>query len=253
MARSVIFSPGSQRRPTPATLPAPDWWPEAVEVLLAAHDFDPKTLVLTPKPEPLDGLLRLILAQQNTWAVAQRQWEALRAAYPQWEAVLVAEPEEVEGVLRSAGGGLARSKSRTIWGIVQYLSEEHGKPSLRFLHRLPPAKSRAALQVLPGVGQRTASLTLLFHLAQPAAAVDGNIERLLHRLEVVPPTWKADRQELWLEGVLPLDAAYRAAFHRAGVRHGREVCTRQRPRCGACVLREWCPSAEFFWEDGEVN
>ncbi|MDO4264803.1 MAG: hypothetical protein Q4C67_11450, partial [Deinococcus sp.] len=92
-------------------------------------------------------------------------------------------------------------------------------------------------------------LMLLFHLAQPAAAVDGNIERLLWRLEVVPPHWKADRQEQWLEGVLPPSAPWRAAFHRAGVRHGREICTRNAPSCPACVLREWCPSAQFFMAD----
>ncbi|ADY26557.1 iron-sulfur cluster loop [Deinococcus proteolyticus MRP] len=219
---------------------------EGIEALLDAHGFGPGGVSLTPNPEPLDGLIRLILAQQNTWAVAQRQWEALKAAYPHWEAALLAEPEEIETVLRGAGGGLACSKSRAVWGILRRLEEERGRPSLRFLHRLPPAEARTVLQALPGVGQRTASLLLLFHLAQPAAAVDSNIERLLHRLEVVPPGWKADRQELWLEGVLPADAPLRAAFHRAGVRHGREICTRHAPRCPACVLREWCPSAQFF-------
>ncbi|GHF96509.1 hypothetical protein GCM10017783_05480 [Deinococcus piscis] len=233
-------------RPTPAALPAPDWWAEGVEALLAAHGFDPGGVTLTPNPEPLDGLLRLILAQQNTWTVAQRQWDALKAAYPRWEAALLSEPEEIEAVLRGAGGGLARSKSRAIWGILRRLEEERGQPSLRFLHRLSSAEARATLQALPGVGQRTASLLLLFHLAQPAAAVDGNIERLLQRLEVVPPNWKADRQEQWLEGVLPPSAAFRAAFHRAGVRHGRDICTRKAPACSACVLREWCPSAQFF-------
>lgn len=216
--------------------------------LLAAHDFGPEGIELTPNPEPLDGLIRLILAQQNTWPAAQRQWDALRAAYPHWEAALLSEPEDIEAVLRGAGGGLARSKSRAIWGLLHRLAEERGRPSLRFLRRLPSAEARAALQALPGVGQRTASLLLLFHLAQPAAAVDGNIERLLWRLEVVPPTWKADRQEQWLEGVLPIDAPFRAAFHRAGVRHGRTVCTRKAPNCPACVLREWCPSAALLGE-----
>lgn len=202
-----------------------------------------------PNPEPLDGLIRLILAQQNTWAVAQRQWEALRAAYPRWELALVAESEDLEAVLRSAGGGLARSKSRTIWGVLHQLAER-GRPSLRWLQRLDDAQARAELEALPGVGRRSASLLLLFHLARPAAAVDGNIERVLWRLEVVPPTWPAAKQEQWLEGVLPLDTAYRAAFHRAGVRHGREVCTRRSPDCPSCVLNRWCPSAELFMAAG---
>ncbi|WP_261664249.1 endonuclease III domain-containing protein [Deinococcus sp. Marseille-Q6407] len=251
-SKTARSSPTAPRRLTPAELPAPDWWPAAAEALLAAHGYGPQGLALTPNPEPLDGLIRLILAQQNTWAVAQRQWEALKAAYPRWEAALLAEPDEIAAVLKGAGGGLAQSKAKSIWGILQRLAEERGQPSLRFLRRLPPTEARAFLQGLPGVGRRTASLLLLFHLAQPAAAVDGNIERLLHRLEVVPPGWKADRQEEWLEGVLPADAAYRAAFHRAGVRHGREICTRRDPACPACVLRTWCSSAQFFMGDGNA-
>lgn len=230
----------------PEDLPPPQWWPQAAQALLEAHGFDPARITLTPTPEPLDGLLRLILAQQNTRPVAQRQWEALRAAYPRWEAALLAEPEDIAAVLKSAGGGLTRSKSRTVWAILQRLEEERGALSLRFLRRLPLAEARATLQALPGVGRRTASLLLLFHLGQPAAAVDTNIERLLQRLEVVPPTWKADKQELWLEGVLPPSAPYRVAFHRAAVAHGHQICTRQNPRCTACVLQEWCPSAEYF-------
>ena len=233
---------------TPESLTPPPWWPGALGALLDAYGLA-EGVPQTPNPEPLDGLIRLILAQQNTWSVAQRQWEALRAAYPRWEVALTDEPEDVEAVLRAAGGGLARSKSRTIWSVLHRLAEGGGRPSLRLLQSLPVAEARAALEALPGVGQRTASLLLLFHLAKPAAAVDGNIERWLRRLEVVPPTWTAERQERWLEHILPLDTSLRAAVHRAGVRHGREICTRAAPRCPACPLREWCPSAAFFMDD----
>ncbi|MFC6616868.1 endonuclease III domain-containing protein [Deinococcus radiophilus] len=237
-----------ENRVSPATLPPPEWWPEAAQALLLAQGYAELPEEPTPNPEPLDGLIRLILAQQNTWAVAQRQWEALRAAYPRWELALVAEPETLKrccGLLGADWPGPNRAPSGaycTNW--------PSGEASLRWLQRLDDAQARAELEALPGVGRRSASLLLLFHLARPAAAVDGNIERVLWRLEVVPPTWPAAKQEQWLEGVLPLDTAYRAAFHRAGVRHGREVCTRRSPDCPSCVLNRWCPSAELFMAAG---
>ncbi|WP_291426511.1 endonuclease III [Deinococcus sp.] len=194
-------------------------------------------------PEPLSGVVRVLLAQQNTRWVAQRQWEALQATYPQWEAALLDGPDGLETTLRRAGGGLTRMKAGYIYGVLAALEEAHGRLSLEFLRDLPDAEARAALEALPGVGQKTASLVLLFDLIRPAMPVDGHIERWAKRLELVPEKWNVNRVEKWFDEALPRDWELRYGLHLSGVNHGRETCKSQRPLCAECVLLELCPSA----------
>ncbi|MFC4636932.1 endonuclease III domain-containing protein [Deinococcus hohokamensis] len=235
-------------RPLPLALheqvPAPRWLPEMVTRLLAAYHPDP------PQPRPerrvLDALVRTLLSQQNTSAVASRQFEALKAAYPRWEAALLDGPEGIEEVLRAAGGGLARIKAGYIHGILAYLDTALGTLDLGAARDLDDTGARALLEGLPGVGMKTASLVLLFDLLRPALPVDGNIERVAKRLELVPPRWSAEKVERWFDGVIERDWTLRAAFHVAGVRHGRLTCRPRDPRCDRCVLRDLCPSAALL-------
>lgn len=224
--------------------PPPEHVPEVVARLIAAEHLDPP--VPRPVLDPLDGVLRVILSQQNTNAVAQRQWEALTFTYPRWEAALLDGPEGIEATLKAAGGGLARVKAAYLHGILAHLEETRGELSLRFLRDLPDDEARAALEALPGVGLKTASLVLLFDLIRPALPVDGNIERTLKRLEFVPPNWSAERTERWFDRVVPREWALRAALHVAGVRHGRHTCLPRNPRCPACPLLDLCPSAPLL-------
>ena len=202
-------------------------------------------------PDPLAGVLRTILAQQNTRAVATRQWEALTLTYPVWEAALLDGPDGIEATLRRAGGGLTRIKADYLYGILAALEQARGELSLRFLHDLGDDEARAVLEGLPGVGQRTASLVLLFDLVRPAMPVDTNIARMAARLDLVPEAWSVGRTEAWFGQVIARDWETRYALHLSGVRHGHETCTPRRPLCGRCVLRDLCPSAALFLEGQE--
>lgn len=201
-------------------------------------------------PEPLDEVIRTILSQQNTSVVARRQFEALQAKYPRWEAALLDGPDGIEATLKEAGGGLSRIKAGYIHAVLNALDEQ-GRLSLRHLKGLGDAEARAALENLPGVGMKTASLILLFDLVRPAIPVDSNIERLAKRLEWVPEKWNAEKVERWFELVLPRDWQTRQAFHIAGVRHGRHTCHARHPDCAGCVLRDLCPSAGLLGQYGK--
>lgn len=208
----------------------------------------------TPRvsPEPLDDLIRIILAQQNTSALARRQFGALKAAYPVWEAALADGPDGIEAVLRAAGGGLARTKADYIWNVLYRLEELHqpeeggGHLSLRDLRQMDDAGARALLESLPGVGMKTASLLLLFDLARPAIPIENNIHRVAGRLDLIPARWNVLKAERWFDEALPRDWATRYTFHVSAIRHGRQTCLARRPRCEACVLQDLCPSAGLF-------
>ncbi|WP_345452299.1 endonuclease III [Deinococcus aluminii] len=239
--------PSAPRPPrlTPAQeVPPPPHLPEITRRLAATYLPTP----LTPhvSREPLDDLIRIILAQQNTSALTRRQFEALKATYPVWEAALADGPDGVEAVLRVAGGGLARTKADYIWNVLHRLEETRGDLSLRDLRTMNDADARALLESLPGVGMKTASLLLLFDLARPAIPVENNIHRVAGRLDLIPARWNILKAERWFDEVLPRDWATRATFHVSAIRHGRQTCLSRRPRCEVCVLQDLCPSAALF-------
>lgn len=253
MARAVKPSAAPLRKspPKPAGKPSlaeqqppPDHLPEIARRLRKRY------LPTVPKPrqsrEPLDGLIGTILSQQNTGALTRRQFDGLKAAYPHWEAALADGPDGIEATLRAAGGGLARTKADYIYQVLHQLHQGRGELSLRGTRDMSDAQARDFMQSLPGVGQKTASCVLLFDLARPAMPVDTHIDRIAKRLELVPAGWNAVKVEKWFDEVLPRTWKDRYAFHIAAIRHGRETCKAQKPRCEGCVLRDLCPSAGIF-------
>ncbi|GAA4003371.1 endonuclease III [Deinococcus rubellus] len=224
--------------------PPPDSLPEIARRL--AERYLPTPPVPRRAAEPTDGLIGTILSQQNTAAITRRQFDALKAAYPIWEAALADGPDGIEAVLKAAGGGLSRVKSHYIFQVLERLENTRGTLSLKDTREMDDAQVRALLESLPGVGMKTASCVLLFDLARPAMPVDTHIWRISRRLELTPGTWNAVKVEKWFDEVLPRTWQARYTFHVAAIRHGRETCKAQRPRCEACVLSGLCPSAGIF-------
>ncbi|MCI0438096.1 MAG: hypothetical protein L0177_03075, partial [Chloroflexi bacterium] len=54
----------------------------------------------------------------------------------------------------------------------------------------------------------------------------------------------ADQAHDILEGMVAPEEVF--PFHMHLIRHGRQVCKAQRPRCGECVLAWGCPSRGLF-------
>ncbi|HEY5071635.1 MAG TPA: endonuclease III [Caulobacteraceae bacterium] len=130
--------------------------------------------------------------------------------------------------------GLFRTKARNLIALSRILETEHGGGV--------PLR-REALEALPGVGRKTASVVLNELGAETAIAVDTHVFRVAHRLGLslgkTPGQVEAD-----LMRVTPKER--RARAHHWLILHGRYVCLARRPKCGGCTLADLCPSREFF-------
>ncbi|MSR46635.1 MAG: hypothetical protein EXS13_06175 [Planctomycetes bacterium] len=92
---------------------------------------------------------------------------------------------------------------------------------------------------------------LLFAGLGGGLALESNGLRVLVRLGFAKEqknwsaTWRTVNAAIAPELAAGLagDAADLAALHLALRRHGQELCTRNKPICGECRLRERCPSA----------
>ena len=74
----------------------------------------------------------------------------------------------------------------------------------------------------------------------PGLPVDTHVGRLSIRLGLTTHTDPV-KAELALNPMVP--AGERGAFSLRLILHGRAVCVARRPRCGECVLADFCPSA----------
>lgn len=187
--------------------------------------------------EPLDELIGTVLSQHTSDVNAGRAFAGLKAAFNSWEEVRDAPSPVVERAIRS--GGLAVVKSARIQAILRAITDENGQVRLPDFERMRRNRAREWLTRLPGVGKKTASCVLLFGAGVAAIPVDTHVHRVALRLGLVPAKASPDQTTDVLEAAIPAKDHF--AFHVNLIRHGRQVCKAQRPRCGLCVLRLKCP------------
>lgn len=105
---------------------------------------------------------------------------------------------------------------------------------------------RKVLKRFPGIADPGADRVLLLCGLSDAPALDSNGLRVLERLKVVKPgqayaaAYRAGVAALAEAGVRGQKAVEAYALLRI---HGREICKRSSPHCGACALRRECPSS----------
>jgi endonuclease III len=130
--------------------------------------------------------------------------------------------------------GLYNSKAKNVIAMSRILVEQYGG-------EVP--LTREALQALPGVGRKTASVVLNELRVEPAIAVDTHVFRVAHRLGLAAGK-TPDQVEAELMAIVPDPLKTRA--HHWLILHGRYVCMARRPRCEDCVVAELCPSRHLF-------
>ncbi len=176
---------------------------------------------------PWELLVATILSAQCSDAQVNRVTPELFRRYPTPEHLARAEPAEVEPLIRSIG--LFRGKARNLVATARALVERHGGEV--------PA-DRGALEALPGVGRKTASVVLAQAFGIPAFPVDTHVGRVCHRLGFAPRPEPRTVEE----AVTPLLPPGRWNLaHLLLIRHGREVCHARRPACNRCPVARWCP------------
>ncbi|MGE5325496.1 MAG: A/G-specific adenine glycosylase [Deltaproteobacteria bacterium] len=95
---------------------------------------------------------------------------------------------------------------------------------------------------LPGVGDYTAKAVLSIAYNLPYAVMDGNVARVMARLEAIggAPGESAFRRTVERELELLLSPRQPGAFNQALMELGQTVCLPRSPKCQVCPLRSWC-------------
>ena len=127
-------------------------------------------------PIPLDHfsayslLIAVLLSAQCTDARVNTITPALFARAKTPEEMILLSVEEIREIIKPCG--LSPSKSKAIWTLSHMIIDEHAG-------QVP--QSFEALEKLPGVGHKTASVVMSQAFGFPAFAVDTHIHRLAKR------------------------------------------------------------------------
>ncbi|MCU0311611.1 MAG: endonuclease III [Acidimicrobiales bacterium] len=178
---------------------------------------------------PYELLAATILSAQCTDARVNMVTPALFARFPSPEDLAVADPGEVEELVRSTG--FYKNKTRSLIGMAQALVD-------RFDGEVPGAMRD--LVTVPGVGRKTANVVRSVAMDLPGLPVDTHVLRLSGRLGLTTETDPVKVEHV-LNPMVP--AADRGRFSLLLILHGRRVCVARTPRCGDCVLSDFCPSS----------
>jgi len=194
------------------------------------------------KHPPVDQLVATVLSQHTSDSNTEAAFTRLKARFPTWEQVIAADTADIADAIRV--GGLANVKAERIPQMLSAVLERRGALEIDFLRDLPLDEAKAWLRELPGVGPKTAAVVLVFALDMPAMPVDTHVYRVSKRLGLVSGKTSVEKAHDILEGMVEPGNVFE--FHMLLIRHGREACKAQRPRCPTCVLREDCPAADGF-------
>ncbi len=178
--------------------------------------------------DPYSLLVAVVLSAQCTDERVNRVTPQLfaRAATP--EQMLELSVPEIRRIIRSCG--LAPSKARAIRGLSRLLVDRHGG-------RVPADFD--ALEALPGVGHKTASVVMAQAFGQPAFPVDTHIHRLAGR-------WGLSRARNVLETERDLKRLFPpedwGKVHLQIIYFGREHCPARGHDLSACQICGWAAS-----------
>jgi endonuclease-3 len=178
---------------------------------------------------PFQLLVATVLSAQTTDERVNMVTPKVFVRYPAPADLGQADPEELEEIIRTTG--FFRSKAKSLIGLGRDLDERYGG-------EVPP--NLEDLVTLPGVGRKTANVVLSVAFGVPGLPVDTHVARLTRLLGL---TRAADpvRIETDVRALLPRSEW--GAFSLRLILHGRRVCVARRPRCGECLLADFCPSA----------
>jgi endonuclease-3 len=175
--------------------------------------------------DPYTLLVAVLLSAQCTDVRVNQITPALfgRAKTP--AAMVLVPVEEIREIIRPCG--LSPAKSKAIAGLSRILIEQHGGVVPRTFE---------ALEALPGVGHKTASVVMAQAFGVPAFAVDTHIHRLAARWGLSDGR-SVDKTERDLKAVFPRECWNK--LHLQIIYFGREYCPARGHDLATCPICGW--------------
>lgn len=200
------------------------------KTILGWYDQGHRDLPWRRTQDPYRIWISEIMLQQTRAETVVSYYERFLSRYPTVQHLADAPEEE----LLKAWEGLGYySRARSLQKAAKEIVARYGG-------QLPADLDK--LRALPGIGDYTAGAIASIAFGIPAAAVDGNVERVLCRWDAITDEvgTPAVRRQIAAraQALVPRDRP--GAFANAMMEMGATMCTPKNPKCLLCPVREGC-------------
>ena len=185
--------------------------------------------------DPFTLLVSVMLSAQTTDKKVNEVTPALFSEAPDPQAMAALPVERILGHIRTVG--LAPTKAKNLQRMAQLLLDRHDG-------EVP--SDMDALEALPGVGHKTASVVMCQAFDQPAFPVDTHIHRLAARWGLSTGKNVA-KTETDLKTLFPEDTWIRR--HLQVIYFGREHCPARGHDLSACPICSWAATKKRIAEE----
>ncbi len=211
------------------TVPTARTRQKAERIRLQLAELYPAPPIPLDHQDPFTLLVAVALSAQTTDARVNMVTPALFERAPTPKAMMKLSVEEILGFIKTCG--LAPTKAKNLAALARMLVEKHGG-------KVP--KDMEALEELPGVGHKTASVVMAQAFGVPAFPVDTHIHRLAAR-------WGLSDGSNVVRTEADLKALYAPEhwnpLHLQIIYFGREYCPALRHEQSACPICAWAAPA----------
>lgn len=202
---------------------------KAERIAAILDDLYPAPPIPLDHVDPFTLLVAVVLSAQTTDKKVNEVTPALFAAAPTPEALAAMSEAEILARIRQVG--LAPQKAKALRGLATKLVAEHGSEVPRTFE---------ALEALPGVGHKTASVVMVQAFGVPAFPVDTHIHRLAWRWGLSDGS-SVERTERDLKAAFDVSRWNR--LHLQIIYFGREHCPALRHDLERCPICAWAAPA----------
>lgn len=175
---------------------------------------------------PFHLLIAVILSAQCTDKRVNIHTPQIFTRFPEPEDLAVATFEEVYELIKSIS--FPNNKAKHLIGMAKTLVEK--------FNSIVPSETEQ-LEMLPGVGRKTANVIASVIYDKPVIAVDTHVFRVSRRIGLSDGTTVEAVEKDLTEGFAP---ELRPRAHHWLILHGRYTCVARKPKCAECGLKEWC-------------
>jgi endonuclease-3 len=172
-------------------------------------------------------LVAVILSAQCTDKRVNIITPPLFKAFPDAQTMAASSVDEIFNYIKSCS--YPNNKAKNLFGMAIALVNDFGG-----IVPDEPAK----LQLLPGVGRKTANVILSVAFEKPALAVDTHVFRVAARIGLSVNSKTPLETERQLVKYIPENLL--SVAHHWLILHGRYVCIARKPKCRECGLKDIC-------------
>ena len=206
--------------------------PRFRDALLAWFDRERRDLPWRRSSDPYAILLSEFMLQQTRVETVIPYYHRFLERFPDPEALASAAVDEVLALWSGLG---YYSRARRLHALAGRLGELGEWP-----------RTARGLQELPGIGPYTAAAVASIAFGQAVAVVDGNVERVLSRIDALETIAKssAGKRAIGARAQEILDRERPGDANQAVMELGATVCLPRKPRCTACPWSDLCRAYE---------